>query len=169
MDGSNVPCQPLTIASSAMGYASWSFASLIILIRIIAIWERNILVALIAIGVWLGGLALNIRHVAITASRSYLIVDSCIVRYTHRAIVNGIGILVVDVVLLLTMLIGLLQHVCRDSIGIWKLLYQQCIIWLALAFFAEIPPVVFLILDLNDPWNTMFIVPGVAMRRFSPV
>ena len=38
---------------------------------------------------------------------------------------NGIGILVVDVVLLLTMLIGLLQHVCRDSIGIWKLLYQQ--------------------------------------------
>ena len=61
-----------------------------------------------------------------TASRSYLIVDSCIaLLYTHRDITNGIGILVVDVVLLLTMLIGLLQHVCRDSIGIWKLLYQQ--------------------------------------------
>ncbi len=60
-----------------------------------------------------------------TASRFYPIVDSCIALHAHRAIVNGIGILVVDVVLLLTMLIGLLQHVCRDSIGIWRLLYQQ--------------------------------------------
>jgi hypothetical protein len=43
----------------------------------------------------------------------------------HMALVNAIGVLVVDVVLLLTMLIGLLRHVSRSSVGIWKLLYQH--------------------------------------------
>jgi len=36
------------------------------------------------------------------------------------------------------------------------LLYQQCIIWIFLAGVAEIPPVVFLALNFNDPWNEMF-------------
>lgn len=53
------------------------------------------------------------------------IVDTCIVSHTHRGLVNAVGILVADVVLLLTMLIGLLGHAHRSSTGIWKLLYQQ--------------------------------------------
>jgi hypothetical protein len=50
-------------------------------------------------------------------------VDSCIVLHTREALTNTVGILVVDVVLLLAMLIGLLRH--SNSVGIWKLLYQQ--------------------------------------------
>jgi len=73
------------------------------------------------------------------------------------ALVNAIGVLVVDVVLLLTMLIGLLRHVSGSSVGIWKLLYQHCIIWIVLAFFAEIPLVVLLIRNLNDAMNEMFV------------
>ncbi len=53
------------------------------------------------------------------------IVDTCIVSHTHSGLVNAIDILVADVVLLLTMLIGLLRHAHRSSTGIWKLLYQQ--------------------------------------------
>ena len=175
----------------AMGYSSWAFASFIIILRVqvissiqprnnsfywlclyfnlrIAIWKRNIIVSVIAIGVWLGGLALNIRRTSHTVSclyhglipcacsfkdlalvRSLLgililvstnwgahklqqadgtynpILNSCIFLHTHNGIVNVIGILVVDVVLLLTMLIGLLRDARRSSIGIWKLLYQQ--------------------------------------------
>jgi hypothetical protein len=51
--------------------------------------------------------------------------NSCMVLHAHKGFVNGIGVLVVDVVLLLTMLIGLLRDARRNSIGIWKLLYQQ--------------------------------------------
>ena len=124
--------------------------------------------SVIAIGVWLGGLALNIRrtsHIIIcshhgliscpcaykdlTMVRSFMgilildssnwgsrklqqvhgtynpIINSCIFLHTHNGLVNAFGILVVDVVLLLTMLIGLLRDAHRSSIGIWKLLYQQ--------------------------------------------
>jgi hypothetical protein len=56
------------------------------------------------------------------------IVDACVILHTRRALTNAIGVLVVDVVLLLTMLIGLLLHAHRHSTGIWKLLYQQVIL-----------------------------------------
>jgi hypothetical protein len=49
----------------------------------------------------------------------------CTVTHTHRAFANGIGILVVDVMLLLTMLTGLLRYAYLNSTGIWKFLYQQ--------------------------------------------
>jgi hypothetical protein len=42
-----------------------------------------------------------------------------------RGLVNAIGVLVVDVVLLLTMLVGLLRYAHGSSTGMWKLLYQQ--------------------------------------------
>jgi len=146
-----------------MGYSSWAFASLIIILRIIAIWKRNIIVSVLAIGGWLGGLALNIRHLTMVHGTYNPIVNSCIFLQTHNGIVNAIGILVVDVVLLLTMLIGLLRDARRNSIGIWKLLYQQCIIWIVLAFLAEIPPVVFYILNLNDAWNQMLLGETMAV------
>jgi hypothetical protein len=52
-------------------------------------------------------------------------IDACIVTHTHRGVTNGIGILVVDVMLLLTMLTGLLRYAYLNSTGIWKFLYQQ--------------------------------------------
>lgn len=54
-----------------------------------------------------------------------LIVDSCIVLHTRRGLVNALVVLVVDIVLLLTMLVGLLRDAHRSPTGIWKLLYQQ--------------------------------------------
>lgn len=64
----------------------------------------------------------NYTKVAVTYNP---IVDTCVVLHTHRGLVNAVGILVVDVVLLLAMLIGLLRHSHRNSAGIWQLLYQQ--------------------------------------------
>ena len=53
------------------------------------------------------------------------VVNTCAALHTHRGLVNAVGVLVVDVVLLLTMLIGLLRHSQKSSTGVWKLLYQQ--------------------------------------------
>jgi hypothetical protein len=53
------------------------------------------------------------------------IMDTCIVLHTGTGHINATGVLVVDIVLLLTMLIGLLRHVHRNSVGVWKLLYHQ--------------------------------------------
>jgi threonine/homoserine/homoserine lactone efflux protein len=53
------------------------------------------------------------------------ILETCIIQGTHRGLVNALGVLVVDVVLLMAMLIGLLRHANRSSTGIWQVLYQQ--------------------------------------------
>jgi hypothetical protein len=91
------------------------------------------------------------------------LVNACVVAHTHDALANSITVLVVDIVLLLTMLIGLLRHANKNPSGVWNLLYQQCIIWIVVAAIAEIPIMVFLILDLNDVWNEMLAVPGITI------
>jgi len=166
MDGSRVPCQSLTLATRAMGYASWAFASLLIILRVIAIWNRNIIMSLIAVGAWLGVLALHIRNVTVLVGTYNPIVDTCVVLHTRKGLMNAIGILVVDIVLLLMVLFGLLRHTDKNSTSIWKLLYEQCIIWLALALIAEIPVVVFLALNLNNVWNGVRFI--ILRFSFSP-
>jgi hypothetical protein len=52
-------------------------------------------------------------------------VGVCAVLHMHAGLVSSLCILVVDIVLLLTMLIGLLRHAHKHPTGIWKLLYQQ--------------------------------------------
>ncbi|KAI9456849.1 hypothetical protein BJY52DRAFT_536330 [Lactarius psammicola] len=164
-DGGHVPCQSLIIANFALSYASWAFASLIIVLRVIAIWDHNIIVSSIALSMWLAGLGLNIRTVTMIEVTYNSIFGACIVLKTQRAMASSIAILSIDTILLVIMLIGLLRHAHGSSTGIWHLLYKQCIIWMILAAIAEVPPVVFLVLNLNDAWNEMF--PGVGVTILS--
>jgi len=120
-------------------------------------------VRLIAVGVWLGGLSLCIRSLAEIIVTYDPTLGICVGRHMSRGLLNAIGVLVVDVVLLLTMLVGLLRYAHESSTGMWKLLYQQCIVWLALAFLAEIPPVVFLSLNWNSAWGEMFTMPAITI------
>jgi len=70
--------------------------------------------------------------------------------------------LITDIALLFIMLVGLLR--VRTSgggtFGVTKLLWKQGVIWLLIAIAAEVPPVVFIVLNLNGPFNEMFQVPS---------
>ncbi|KAI9456852.1 hypothetical protein BJY52DRAFT_536213 [Lactarius psammicola] len=162
-DGGHVPCRPFIITNYALSYASWAFASLIIVLRVIAIWDRNVVVSSIALSTWLAGLGLNIRTVTMIEATYDSVFEACVVLKTHSGLVSAAAILAVDIMLLMIMLIGLLRHAHVSSTGIWHLLYKQCIIWMILAAIVEIPPVVFLVLDLNDAWNEMFFGVGITM------
>ncbi|KAH9010108.1 hypothetical protein EDB84DRAFT_1142763 [Lactarius hengduanensis] len=159
-DAGHVPCQSFIIANFALSYISWGFASLIIVLRVIAIWGRNVVVSSIALSVWLTGLALHIRTVTRIEVTYNSLFGACIVLKTQSGLASVVAILSVDAILLVIMLIGLLRHTHGGSTGMWHLLYKQCIIWMILIAIAEIPPVVFFGLDLNDAWNEMF--PGVG-------
>jgi len=82
--------------------------------------------------------------------------DACFPLKTHGGLVGAAAVLAADTVLFMLMLIGLLRHANRSAVGIWQLLYKQCIIWMTLAAVVEIPPLVFLVLNFNDAWNSMF-------------
>ncbi|KAN0120502.1 hypothetical protein V8E52_004329 [Russula decolorans] len=64
------------------------------------------------------------------------------------------------------MLVGLfrLPFVSDDAFDIKRVLQNQGLIWLLLAIVCEIPPTVFICLNLNDPMNWIFETPnGVTM------
>ena len=66
------------------------------------------------------------------------ILGSCITLHMRKCLVNAVATLVADIILLITMLIGLLRHAQRSSTGIWPLLYQQVMLYLFLAPEADI-------------------------------
>ncbi|KAF8261505.1 hypothetical protein EI94DRAFT_1705494 [Lactarius quietus] len=78
--------------------------------------------------------------------------DVCLIVNSHSGMVSVVAIPVADTILLSMMFVGLLATRTRIS--------SQCIIWMIVAAIAEIPPMVFLILNLNAAWNEMF--PQVA-------
>ncbi|KAI0246156.1 hypothetical protein BJV78DRAFT_192697 [Lactifluus subvellereus] len=63
-DGGKVSCQPFVNANAIMISASWTFASLIIVLRVIAIWNRQRIVSFLSVSVWLAGIATLIYSLA---------------------------------------------------------------------------------------------------------
>ncbi|KAI0245060.1 hypothetical protein BJV78DRAFT_741710 [Lactifluus subvellereus] len=154
-NGGRVSCQPFTIAVTVLMCASWVFASLIIALRVIAIWNRQRIVSFLSVCLWLAGVASTIYTLTTVKALYNPDQDTCTVLGFHKYLSGAVVTLVVEIVLLMSMLIGLLRYAHRSSTGIWYLLYQQCIIWIALAIIAEVPAVVFLILNLNGAWNAV--------------
>ncbi|KAI0246173.1 hypothetical protein BJV78DRAFT_831768 [Lactifluus subvellereus] len=162
-NGGKVSCAPFIIADTVLMCSSWAFASLIIVLRVIAIWNRQRIVSFLSVCLWLAGVA-SVIHTLTTVKALYNPnQDTCTLLDVRNYLSNPVVGLVVDMVLLMSMLIGLLRYAYRSSTGIWCLLYQQCIIWIALANLASVPAVVFVALNLNDAWNAMFVHLAIAV------
>jgi hypothetical protein len=79
-----------------------------------------------------------------------------------------IATLVTDLVLLFTMLFGLLRLRRHGTMfGLGQLLWNQGLVWLFAATVAEVPPAVFLIVNLNDPFNLMFLLPAIIVMSIA--
>ncbi|KAF8482531.1 hypothetical protein DFH94DRAFT_727832 [Russula ochroleuca] len=62
------------------------------------------------------------------------------------------------------MLFGLLRwKSARQRCGLWWFPYTQGLAWVLLVALAEVPPTVFIVLDLNDPLNLIFQVLAVII------
>ncbi|KAI0250082.1 hypothetical protein BJV78DRAFT_619955 [Lactifluus subvellereus] len=162
-DGGKVSCQPYVDTGTALIIASWTFASLIIVLRVIAVWNYQRIVSFLSVCVWLAGIATWLPSFATLKGLYNPNQGTCVILGIQKSLSAAFAVLVADTVLLMSMLIGLLRHAHRSSTGIWYLLCQQCIIWLALTNIAEVPVVVFLSLNLNDAWNEMFVHVEIAI------
>ncbi|KAI0056980.1 hypothetical protein BV25DRAFT_1470006 [Artomyces pyxidatus] len=151
-----IHCQAWDAAFYVCAYTSLAAASFIILLRIVAVWDRSAPATALAAAAWLASIALNVRGIALGRSHLDPSTGACLNTDTQRALANAAGILVSDLVLLALMLAGLARSRDARMFGISKLLFHQGIAWLALAAVAEIPTVVFVALNLNDAWNLMF-------------
>jgi len=115
-----------------------------------------------AISLWGANAALFICFVARLRSSWSPIQQTCTVTNPPSSKPNLIALPVTDISLLLIMLVGLLR--LRGNgvgiVGLARVLWRQGIIWLLLALAFEVPPMVFIILDLNGPFNYMFELPA---------
>jgi len=162
-------CKVIPQTQFSFTYLAFASASLLVLLRIIAIWNYKKAVVIIAICLWVTNVAfllqgiIRVRFVWLPEQRA-----------CASSNVDGIGLaliitLLTDILLLVIVLVGLLR-VRRSgggSFGLQGVLWKQGIIWLVLATLAEVPPVVLIILDLGVDTNLLFQFPSLAIMSIA--
>ncbi|KAI0056440.1 hypothetical protein BV25DRAFT_1920985 [Artomyces pyxidatus] len=161
-------CKAWGIVIYIFAYIGAASASCIILIRTVAIWNFHPPVITLCLAVWLASKALNVRDVTMIKSVYQPQFGLCMPIETNKSFANTLGILVTDFTLLTTMLVGLRRLRTGDEpIGLWRLLFHQGLIWLALATIAEVPNVIMAGINLSDPWNIMFQLTALVILAIS--
>ncbi|KAI0256391.1 hypothetical protein BJV78DRAFT_463342 [Lactifluus subvellereus] len=159
---SKINCQAVIDIGFVFGYLTLLFASALIILRISALWQCNKVVIAIASAAWIAEMISYIYSTIIF--RGYDAGGACTIHHAEDTKISTVTTFVTDLILLVLMLIGVLrwngEHQ-RD--GIWWLLYMQGLGWVLAFTLAEMPPMVFVILNLNEPMNVMFLTPGLII------
>ncbi|KAH8978712.1 hypothetical protein EDB92DRAFT_1908333 [Lactarius akahatsu] len=154
-----INCQQWVLWSLITAYTSVTCASALITLRVVAIWGRNYLVVGLTIGLWLtnlGFLLFGIVMVCLEDRSPWSpIAGRCILENTVHARDNVAMTVATDIAQLIIMLVGLLRS-RNTKYGMFRHLYVQGLIWLVAVTIGELPAVIFISLNLNDPWNMMF-------------
>jgi len=153
-----IHCQFWLTFTVATAYAAVATASLLIALRVIAIWNRNKIVYAIAMSAWMANVACIIHAVVRLRSIWSPTSRTCVVSNSTANQVNLMVTLATDILMLLVMLVGLLRWRFREGgvSGLTRFLWIQGLIWLLLATIGHLPAAIFVLLNLNDPFNVMF-------------
>ncbi|KAI0309962.1 hypothetical protein OF83DRAFT_1179041 [Amylostereum chailletii] len=144
-----------TIVFLICAYVSVALGSFLVVLRVIAIWERNILVSVFSSLLWLTSIALNFREPFIVTSSWNTSVNACDLVVGNTFIVNVPMMVVSDILLLLLVLAGLVRKPEARGQGVFRFLYYQGIVWLVVATLAGVPSLVLVALDFNDPLDLL--------------
>jgi len=150
-------------------YTSGAAGSLLIVLRIIAIWNRNRFVMMTSLGLFGTNVAFYIQSVARIRVKWDDAKLACVNENTRINTLNLIVTVVTDISLLILMLVGLLRmrYHAGSKFGLSQLLWNQGLLWLLLATAAEVPPAVFILLNLNDQLNVIFQQPALIIMAIA--
>jgi len=144
-------------------------ASLLIVIRTIAIWNRNkvaVALAMIVLGISIG---FHIQNLVLVRFKWISSEQSC---QPARDDAGGLGFIpstVADMVLLLIIFASLfvLRRNGGGTFGLTGLLWRQGVVWLVLGSAIEIPTLVFSLVHLNDQLHSLFEVPSLVVMTIA--
>ncbi|KAH9041772.1 hypothetical protein EDB85DRAFT_1381868 [Lactarius pseudohatsudake] len=155
-----INCQAFVILVFLFSHLSIACASALIVLRIAAIWGLDKIAISIASAAWLANTGTLIH--SLTVVRGNWSGGICKVTNPPETKINILVSFVTDLVLLALMLTGLLRwENAHWGGGIWWLLFTQGLAWMITVVLAGAPTTIFLLLNLNDPMNLMFQVPGL--------
>ncbi|KAI9511214.1 hypothetical protein F5148DRAFT_1281023 [Russula earlei] len=146
----SINCQQWIVWHLIIVYTSLASASVLISLRVIAVWNRNLIVIALTFGMALVNMGFLIYGIATVRSEWSTTSDTCLLENTYKSRDNITVTVSTDIAQLIVMMIGLWR--CRRTMtasGIAQYLYVQGLIWLVVATLAEIPSAVFINLNLN--------------------
>ncbi|KAH9999660.1 hypothetical protein BJV74DRAFT_165734 [Russula compacta] len=157
-----IDCRVWLILNYIFGYLSVLLASSLIILRIYALWEGNKVVTAVTSICWLANAGSYIYSLATFGGERVGIF--CEVDHILHNRIYIFCTFITDLVLLVLMLTGVLRWKGGGEKGsIWWLLYTQGLAWVVIFTLAEVPPVVFIVLNLNYAMNRMFLIPAVVV------
>ncbi|KAH9953598.1 hypothetical protein BC827DRAFT_1247207 [Russula dissimulans] len=162
-----VVCQFVPMAHFTLGYVCFGAASSLILLRVIAVWNRNKVITWFAGGLWITNVAFLIQGV-VRLHFEWLPTQACIMRSIDGFKLSLIVTLITDIALLLMVLVGLLRLRCPGGCSpLGRLLWDQSILWLLFAIVGEVPPVVFIMLNINTALDLTFQLPSLVIMTIA--
>lgn len=166
---SPINCHLWIIFELIFAYSAFAAASLLIVLRILAIWDGNKIAVSIAMSAWLTNVAFLIHDITKLRATWVPVPGVCAVLNIESSKNTVILTLVTDVVLCLTMLVGLLRlrQPGTTMVALWNFLWRQGLIWVFLATVVQIVPTVFISLNLNDPFDIMFQTPSLIVMSIA--
>ncbi|KAF8487388.1 hypothetical protein DFH94DRAFT_25075 [Russula ochroleuca] len=144
-----INCQVWVTFEVFFAYLAFVASSLLIVLRVIAIWNKAKIVIAIAMGIWAIDISLFINGTIRLRSTWSPEALTCVVDNIESTKPNIVGSLFSDIALLLIMLIGLYPLRGAGAFALGRTLWKQGLIWLLFATVAEVPQAVLMILDLN--------------------
>ncbi|KAI9432741.1 hypothetical protein H4582DRAFT_2061560 [Lactarius indigo] len=148
---SPINCHLWIIFELIFAYLAFAAATLLIVLRIYAIWDGNKIAVSIAMSAWLTNVAFLIHAITQLRAAWVPVPGVCAVLNIGKSKNTVIVTLITDVILCLVMLVGLLrlrQHGIT-MVGLWNFLWKQGLIWVFLASVVQVVPTVFISLNLN--------------------
>ncbi|KAH9985019.1 hypothetical protein BJV77DRAFT_140345 [Russula vinacea] len=157
-----IPCQFWISTITTSFLLSLSSASLLIILRTIAIWINNKVVMATVISLWVIGVAFHIQDIVRYRSVWVPALHSCSSAGTKKGVLGLLPTIFVDLILLIIMFVGLviLRRHGYGRVGLTHFLWKQAVVWLLLAFVSEAPQAVMAVFSSNEQFIEMIVTPG---------
>ncbi|KAI0298452.1 hypothetical protein B0F90DRAFT_702538 [Multifurca ochricompacta] len=154
-----INCKLWMIFTLVFAYSATTLSLSLYALRSIAVWQRSLPVTVFSAAIVLTNVGAWIRRVVEANSEWEPLTQTCAWEGTRRALLNNGLLLATEVILFLLMAGGIYNR--NPGPRAFKIMYREGLLWLVAAVLVQTVPVVFLILNLNDAMNIMFIIPSV--------
>lgn len=152
-----INCQLFLSWNLILVATSFACASVLIAIRVIAIWNYNFLVTAVTVGMCITNTAFFLYCIAMGRAKWSNESRACFSPNDEYGRTSVTVTTITDIAQLIIMLIGLLRTGTRgERQGLLGHLYVQGLLWLVAAIIVETPTAVLMLLNLNAQWNSMF-------------
>ncbi|KAF8497436.1 hypothetical protein F5888DRAFT_284002 [Russula emetica] len=150
-DTSPINCQAWVTSSWAFSsLGGYGLSSILIMLRIFAIWDKSKVIMAISAAIWVVNLGFQLAGIVKIRAEWVPATRTCTISNVETCRDFYIYLLVTDVILLFIMLAGLLRLRRRHGSSYFShLLWKQGVIWLAITIAAELPQVLLLFLHVN--------------------